>query len=63
MRAQNITPEFIKGFENIGFKNIDIDEIVAVKAVGVTPEYIKEMKSKGFNYNSLQKYATLKSID
>jgi hypothetical protein len=47
----------------VGFKDIHLDEIVTVKAIGVTPEYIKEMKSKGFNYNSLQKYVTLKSID
>jgi hypothetical protein len=58
-----ITPEYIKSFETVGFKNIDLDEIVSVKATGVTPEYIKEMKSKGFNYDKLQKYVTLKSID
>ena len=59
----NVTPEFIKSFETVGFKNIPLDDIVSVKAVGVTPEYIKDMKSKGFNYDRIQKYVTLKSID
>ena len=57
------SPEFIKSFETVGFKDIPLDEIVGIKAVGVTPEYIKEMRSKGFDYNKLHKYVTLKSID
>jgi uncharacterized protein YnzC (UPF0291/DUF896 family) len=44
-----ITPEYIKSFETVRLQNIDLDEIISVKATGVTPEYIKEMKSKGFN--------------
>jgi hypothetical protein len=53
LKSLVITPEYIKSFENCRFKNIDLDEIVSVKATGVTPEYIKEMKSKGFNYDKL----------
>ena len=63
MKAQDITPEYLKSFESVGFKNISLEEAVASKAMGVTPKYIREMKAKGMNYDKLEKYIRLKSID
>ncbi|GAB3175520.1 M56 family metallopeptidase [Telluribacter humicola] len=43
-----ITDEFIKGFEDKGYKNIPPGTMINFKSVGVTPEYIESFEKAGF---------------
>jgi len=61
MKSLGIKPDFIKGFKNIGFKDLSLDEIVSVKSMGITPEYITSMRKKGFDSKDINKYIELKS--
>jgi beta-lactamase regulating signal transducer with metallopeptidase domain len=38
---------YLDAIEAAGFKNLDVDEIIAMKVQGVTPEYIKAMHDLG----------------
>jgi len=43
----NKKPSYLDAMEAAGFKNLDVDEIIAMKVQGVTPEYIKAMHDLG----------------
>jgi hypothetical protein len=56
-----LTPDFIKGFKDIGFDKVSLNDATSLKATGVTPEYVKEMKAKGFVSKDINKYIRLKN--
>ncbi len=43
----NKKQSYLDAMEAAGFKNLDVDEIIAMKVQGVTPEYIKAMRDLG----------------
>src|SRR6266446_4914724 len=43
----NKKQSYLDAMEAAGFKNLDVDEIIAMKVQGVTPEYIKGMHDLG----------------
>ena len=61
-KAMDITPEFIKSFEAIGYKNISSSDLTAMKATGVTPEFIKSFESAGYQNESINEFISLKSL-
>jgi len=44
---ENKKQSYLDAMEAAGFKNLDVDEIIAMKVQGVTPEYIKAMHDLG----------------
>ena len=40
-------PSYIEGLQDAGLKNIDVDQLIALKVQGVTPEYIRDIHSAG----------------
>ncbi len=40
--------EFIKQFKELGYKNISVDQIIALKIHNVTPEFIKKFNTAGY---------------
>jgi beta-lactamase regulating signal transducer with metallopeptidase domain len=40
-------PSYIEGLQAAGLKNIDVDQLIALKVQGVTPEYIRDIHSVG----------------
>jgi len=57
----SITPEYVNGFKKLGFNDIPLNELPALKSTGVTPEYVAAMQQKGFKSDNLRKYIQLKS--
>ncbi|RKN05299.1 hypothetical protein D7035_21480 [Aquimarina sp. AD1] len=45
-KIHNVTPEFIKTFEDIGYKNITADQAQSLRIHGVTPEFVKSLKEQ-----------------
>jgi len=55
-KAQGITPEYIKTFQALGYKDIPFSSFRMLKSAGITPEYIKSFEAVGYQnipYNSL----------
>jgi len=57
----NITPEYVNSFKKLGFSDIPLNELTALKSTGVTPEYVAAMQQKGFKSDNLRKYIQLKN--
>jgi beta-lactamase regulating signal transducer with metallopeptidase domain len=39
---------YLENMESAGFKNLTVDQLIAMKVQGITPEYVKSMQSLGF---------------
>ena len=62
MKSQNITPDLIKEYKNLGFTDLNVDDVIGAKSMGVSPAFIKSMKEKGHNFKTLEKYMELKAV-
>ncbi|MFI5451425.1 M56 family metallopeptidase [Pedobacter sp. UC225_61] len=65
LKALGFTPEEYNSYLKLGFKKLDIGDVMGAKSTGVTPAFITEMRKKGRNYSTIDKYISLKvlSID
>jgi len=61
-KAQGITPEYIKGFQDIGYKDIPFGSFRTLKAEGITPEYIKGFQDAGYKDVPVNSLFVLKSV-
>jgi hypothetical protein len=43
----NITPEYIAGFERIGYRNLPVSTLVQLKAMDVTPAFARAVQQGG----------------
>jgi hypothetical protein len=41
MRALGITPDYIEGFQRIGYRNLPVSQLVELKALNITPEFVQ----------------------
>ncbi|MDY8137930.1 M56 family metallopeptidase [Aquimarina sp. 2201CG5-10] len=57
---QQTPNDFIKGFKQLGYDNISVDDIIALKIHNVTPEFIKEFNNAGYNNIPLDDVRALK---
>jgi len=53
-RIFRVTPELVREFRALGYRDIDADDLTASQIHGVTPAYIREMNAAGFRNLSLQ---------
>lgn len=61
MKAMNIGPEYLKGFQDIGYK-VSSDDIIGMKALGVTPEYVKSFEGAGLGRIPSDEIIAFKSL-
>jgi beta-lactamase regulating signal transducer with metallopeptidase domain len=47
--APQATRSYIADMEAAGYKNLTVDQLVALKVQGVTPEYVRDIKAAGLN--------------
>ena len=47
MRALGITPDYIAGFQRIGYRNIPVSQLVELKALNITPEFVQTAVGRG----------------
>jgi beta-lactamase regulating signal transducer with metallopeptidase domain len=55
-------PSFIDQMKSVGFDNLDVDDLIALRVHDVTPEYVRAMRTTGFEMNAEQAIA-MKSQD
>ncbi|TPN82293.1 M56 family metallopeptidase [Aquimarina algicola] len=55
--------ELIAAFEKLGYKNIDLNEAIALKTHNVTPEFVKKFNAIGYKNIPLKKVIALKVHD
>jgi hypothetical protein len=62
MKALDITPEFIAGFDRIGYRNLPVDELVQLKALDITPEFVQRVGAVDASLPSVEKLVELKTF-
>ena len=40
--ALGVTPEYIAGFQRLGYRSIPVSELVQLRALGITPEFARQ---------------------
>jgi len=43
LRALNVTPEFVAGFDRLGYGRLPVSTLVQLKALGITPEFAQSV--------------------
>ena len=61
-KAMNIDENYIKSFEDIGYKDISYNELTAMKSMHVTPEYIKSFENIGYHNIPVSTFISMKSM-
>ena len=54
MKIQNVTPEYAREMNQLGFGKLSADDLVACKIHGVSPEAMAEFKKQGLEVKSVQ---------
>jgi hypothetical protein len=62
LKALGFTPEEYNSYLKLGFKKLEIGDVMGAKSTGATPEFITEMRKKGRNYSTIGKYISLKAL-
>jgi hypothetical protein len=63
LQIHDVTPEFLRGFQELGFSKLTLDQAVAASIHGVTPAFVKNVRKHGFNNLSLEQIIKLKQFD
>jgi beta-lactamase regulating signal transducer with metallopeptidase domain len=54
MKIQNVTPEYARTMDELGFGKLSADDLIACKIHGVSPEIIAEFKKGGLEVRAIQ---------
>jgi hypothetical protein len=60
MRALGITPEYIEGFQRIGYRNLPVDTLVQLKALDISPEFVRAVAGSGGTMPPVNKLVELR---
>ena len=41
LRALGVTPDYIAGFQRLGYRDLAVSELVQLKALDITPEFVR----------------------
>ena len=52
--AESGKPGFISGMVSVGYTNLTVDELIAIKDHGVTPDFVREIQAAGFAHPDLE---------
>lgn len=61
-KQQGITPELVKSFQDLGYKDIPLTNVRSLKAMGITPELVKSFQAVGMKDVPLNNLYQLKSV-
>ena len=48
MRIHGVSAQFVRELNDLGYKNLPIEDLVRMRIHGVTPDYIKQMRDAGY---------------
>jgi hypothetical protein len=61
VKALNIDPDYIKSFEEVGYKDLPNQQLVAMKSLKIDPEFVKLFHSAGYKDIPVSRLIALKS--
>ena len=47
MKALGISPDFIQGYDRIGYRHLPVDTLVQLKALDITPDFVRANVGQG----------------
>ena len=47
MKALGITPEFVAGYQRLGYRDLPVNKLVELKALNITPEFVRSTVAAG----------------
>lgn len=59
-RNGQITPEYVKSLQDMGYKNLTPRSIMTMHAMGITPEFLREFDALGYTHLSQQQVIAFK---
>jgi hypothetical protein len=62
LKALDITPDFIAGFERIGYHNLPVDKLVQLKALNITPQFVQRVSAVDRGVPTIDKLVELKTF-
>lgn len=54
--------DYIDEMASVGYKNLSVEELIRLKAVGVTAEYVKALRSFGFDNLTVRELVNLRAV-
>ena len=55
-RRSNVTPDYLAGFDRIGYRHLSVDQLVQLKAMDITPEFVRPSPAQAADADIDQAY-------
>jgi len=62
LKALDVTPEFVAGFDRLGYGRLPVDELVQLKALDITPDFVQRVAAADSSLPPVNKLVELKTF-
>ena len=62
LKALGVTPDYVAGFQRVGYRHLPVDQLVQLKALDITPEFVQRVGAVDASLPSVEKLVELKTF-